>query len=124
MVVGGIIGAVVSAIQGGSWLSDKIDAAHAASAGGKSGATSQTAANTSPFEAALAAQAAGQSLPSTTGGLAAISSPTLSAAIVPATHGTDYDSLARMKAGIMAYSHIGEHRAKSPSAVDGSVSPS
>jgi hypothetical protein len=33
---------------------------------------------------------------------------------MPLIHGTDYDSLARMKAGMAAYSHIGAHRGNHP----------
>jgi hypothetical protein len=125
LVVGGVIGAVVSAIQGGSWLSDHLGAAgSAATAGGKGEVTPQTQARLSSFEAALAAQAAGQTLPTGTATAAPASGPTTSAAIVSQTHGLDYDALARMKAGIMAYSHVGQHHgdhtgsAKPPGSAD------
>ena len=123
MVVGGVIGAVVSAIQGASWLSDQIGPSNAASAGGKGGVQAQADAKISPFETALAAQVAGQTLPASTAGAVAPSSPTLSAGILPVTHSTDYDALARMNAGIAAYSHVGTHHsnhtgaAKSPGSV-------
>ena len=148
LVVGGVIGAVVSAIQGASWISDQVGPSNAASAGGKSAPKSSAEAKTSPFETALAAQAAGQTLPTTPATMTqaiaptaapalanvavpAIASTAAAASLLPATHGTDYDALARMKAGITAYSHVGEHRANHPGATKpkgteagGSVSPS
>jgi hypothetical protein len=111
MVVGGIIGAVVSAIQGASWISDQVGPSNATSAGGKAAPKSSADAKASPFEAALAAQIAGQTVPASANPVVAASTPALSAVMPPLTHGTDYDALARMKAGVVAYSHIGEHRA-------------
>jgi hypothetical protein len=109
LVVGGVIGAVVSALQGASWISDQLGPSNAASAGGKGAPKSSAEAKTSPFETALAA----------------------AASLLPATHGTDYNALARMKAGITAYSHVGEHRANHPGSTkqqgaeaNGSISPS
>jgi hypothetical protein len=108
IAIGGAIGAVVSVIQGASWLSGQLDSSKSTtSVGGKPEAKPQAQALSSQFEAALAAQAAGQTLPAAAGAVAA--SPA-SAAILPAAHGTDYDTLARMKAGTVAYSHVGEHR--------------
>ncbi len=110
LVVGGIIGAVVSAVQGGSWLSDKVDASSSsASVGGKASAKPATEAKASPFEAALAAQVAGQSVP--------VSAP--APASVPVLHGPDQDALARMNAGMVAYNHIGEHRSHHPKSQQG-----
>jgi hypothetical protein len=104
LVVGGIIGAVVSAVQGGSWLSDKVDASNnSASVGGKASATPATDTKTSPFAAALAAQVAGQSMP------ASPAVAPVSSIVPPSQYGTDYDALARMNAGLVAYNHIGEH---------------
>jgi hypothetical protein len=105
-IIAGVIGAVVSGAQGASWLSDHLDSSTAsASAGGKSDATAQTSAKpASPFEAALAAQVTGQSVPASTAVTATKSG-------VPVSQlGTDYDTLERTKAGIAAYSQVGEHR--------------
>jgi hypothetical protein len=103
MIIGGVIGAVATAVKGGAWLSDQISATQSsASVGGKP----------SPFEGALAAQAAGQTMPA---GKAALP-PT---ALVQPTHGTDYDALARMNAGIVAYNHVGEHHGKHDAAPTG-----
>lgn len=117
IAIGGVIGAVVSAIQGASWLSDHLDSSKAASAGGKAAAKPPAEAKVSPFEAALAAQAAGQTLPGSGSSAASANSPTPATAIVPPIHGTDYDTLARMKAGIVAYSHIGERHGNHAGAV-------
>lgn len=105
-IIAGVIGAVVSGAQGASWVSDHLDSSKAAaSAGGKSETTSQTDAKSSPrFEAALAAQVAGQSVP-------ASKAVTSTQSSVPVSQiGTDYDTLERTKAGIAAYSQVGEHR--------------
>jgi hypothetical protein len=130
-IVGGVIGAVVSAIQGASWLSDQIGPSNATSAGGKGTPKAQADARNSPFEAALAAQVAGQTVPASANPVVAAGTPAVSAVMPPLTHGTDYDALARMKAGVVAYSHVGEHRAnqagagKSPGAIgDAAVSRS
>ncbi len=109
IAIGGAISAVASVIKGASWLSGKLGASQvAASSGGKPDAKQQAVARFSPFEAALTAQVAGQTLPGSGIGTATAKGPTPSAA-VPLIHGTDYDTLARMKAGMAAYSHIGEH---------------
>jgi hypothetical protein len=109
IAIGGAISAAASVIKGASWLSGKLGASQAAaSAGGKPDVKQQAVARFSPFEAALAAQAAGQTLPGSGIGTAAANTPIATAA-VPLIHGTDYDTLARMKAGMAAYSHIGEH---------------
>jgi len=128
-IVGGVLGAVVSAIQGASWLSDQIGPSNATSAGGKGAPKAQADARNSPFEAALAAQVAGQTVPASANPVVAATAP--ATVMAPPTHGTDYDALARMKAGVVAYSHVGEHRAnqagagKSPGAVaDAAVSRS
>ncbi len=103
VAIGGVIGAVFSVAKGASWLADQLDSSKStASVGGKGEAkpaTSEAATKASPFEAALSAQVAGQTLPA---------SP--SAASVPVLHAPDYDASARIKAGVVAYNHIGEHR--------------
>ena len=105
VAIGGVIGAVFSIAKGASWLSDQLDASKGpTSVGGKATAQAQIGGKASPFEAALAAQVAGQSVPP---------GPTVAPApsnVLPSPHGTDYDTLARTKAGIAAYSHIGAHR--------------
>ena len=107
-IVAGVIGAVVSGAQGASWLSDHIGSTkNTASAGGKSEPTSQTDAKSSPsFEAALAAQVTGQSVPTSTS--TPVTSTQSSVPVSPL--GTSYDTLARTTAGIAAYSQVGEHR--------------
>ena len=110
----GAIGAVVSAIKGGSWLADQAsNSGSGASVGGKSAVTSQADAAATPFAAALAAQSAGQTLPGSSGvaaGITAVaSSAAPSAAGILPQHSTDFDVLARTNAGIVAYNHIGEH---------------
>jgi hypothetical protein len=102
VAIGGAIGAVMSIAKGAEWLSDQIREKDAASAGGKSGATKLTDAQAASFAATLAAQTAGQSVPAST----AISAPTM--APMQAT-GPDENAAARAKAGVLAYSHIGEH---------------
>ncbi|HME24075.1 MAG TPA: hypothetical protein VKI44_22545 [Acetobacteraceae bacterium] len=104
-IIAGVIGAVVSGVQGASWVSDHLDSSKAAaSAGGKAEAKPQADAKAPSFDAALAAQVTGQSVPASTPVTSTQSS-------VPVSQlGTDYDTLARTKAGILAYSHVGEHR--------------
>jgi hypothetical protein len=110
IAVGGAIGAAFSIAQGASWLADKLGSDKAAtSAGGKADARPQAVAKGSAFEAALTAQAAGQVLPAGSGNPVATGIPS-SAALIQPPHGTDYDALARMKAGILAYGHAGERR--------------
>ena len=117
MIVGGVLGAVISAVQGGSWLSDHINSAQSsASVGGKGTTGTQVDAKASPFESVLAAQAAGQTLPASTDTPPAASLPTPAATLVQPTHGTDYTSLARLNAGITAYHHVGDHHGKHPAA--------
>jgi hypothetical protein len=116
IAIAGVISAVATTIKGASWLSDKVGSAQAApSAGAKPGAKAQTDARSSAFEAALTAQAAGQTVPGSGSGTPAGMIQTSSAA-VPLLHGTDYGSLARMQAGMAAYSHIGEHHGNHPGA--------
>jgi hypothetical protein len=111
IAIGGAIGAAFSIAQGTSWLADKLGSAKATTpAGGKADARSQVPAMAPQFEAALAAQAAGQVLP--TG--AATTGLSTSVAMLPTGHGTDYDALARMKAGILAYGRAGEHHGDHP----------
>jgi hypothetical protein len=108
IAIGGAISAVVSVIHGTSWLSGQLGVSKAAaSAGPTATAKPRADAMSSRFEAALVAQATGQTLPGSTIGATATS--LAPPAMTPLIHGTDYDSLARMKAGMAAYSHIGEH---------------
>jgi hypothetical protein len=122
LVIGGVIGAVASIAKGGSWLSSQVsDANGSASAGGKGGLTPLTEAQMSSFSATLAAQAAGQGMPTST--LATVS-PAPASSMIPQLHSTDYDSLARLQAGTFAYSHIGEqhkHHAGEAKSADGSA---
>ena len=107
LVIGGVIGAIASIAKGGSWLSDQISGSDGtASAGGKGGLAPLTEAQLSSFAATLAAQAAGQGVP--TSALATVTPPAPASTMIPQLHGTDYDSLARLQAGTFAYSHIGE----------------
>ena len=101
VAIGGAISAAASVIKGISWLSDQLDSTKgAASAGGKAKAQSATAIGAASFETTLAAQTAGQSVPAVTAAPAPLAPSLLSQ-----LHGTDYDALARMKAGVMAYNH-------------------
>jgi hypothetical protein len=122
IAIGGAISAVASVIKGVSWLSDKLGSSTAAAASGKAGVKSATEAKVSPFEDALAAQAAGQTVPGSGAGNATAGNPPLYAMVQP-THGTDYDTLARMKAGMAAYGHIGEHHGNHPGAGKPAGSP-
>ena len=103
IAIGGVIGAVMSAAKGASWLSDQLSDTGAATAGGKSSPTKLTEAQASSFAATLAAQTAGQSMPISTTNAAPATM-----ASVQAT-GPDENAAARAKAGVLAYSHIGEH---------------
>ena len=106
-IIAGVIGAVVSTAEGASWVSDHLGSSKAASAGGKVAATSQPDAKTSAsFEAALAAQVTGQSVPAST----ATTSAAVSSVTSTQQYGTDYDTLARANAGITAYGRAGEHQ--------------
>ena len=120
LVIGGVIGAIASVAKGGSWLSEQISSSEgSASAGGKGGLTPLTEAQSSSFAATLAAQAAGQGMPTST---LATATPAPAPSMIPQLHGTDYDSLARLQAGTFAYSHLGEqhkHRGAQPQDADG-----
>jgi hypothetical protein len=125
IAIAGVISAVASAAKGASWLSDKVNpTGTAAASGGKTGVKPPTDAKVSPFEATLAAQAAGQTLPGSSTGTVVATRP-MTSPMVPPIHGTDYDSLARMQAGLTAYGQIGQHHgnhagsAKPPGAEDG-----
>jgi hypothetical protein len=102
IAIGGVIGAVMSVAKGASWLSDQLDQTKSsASAGGKAEPKTTDTAKASPFAATLAAQVAGQSVP--------VSTPT--PVSLPQQQQTpDYDTAARIKAGLVAYGQIGEHR--------------
>jgi hypothetical protein len=105
-IIAGVIGAVVSTAQGASWMSNHLDSSKAAgSAGGKGEAKPQTDAKATSFDATLAAQFAGPSVPTSPATVAAAPSH-----LPPPQHATTYDTLARTQAGIVAYSHVGEHR--------------
>jgi hypothetical protein len=102
------ISAAVSVYKGSSWAADKVTAMQDAQpAAGKADGTSKPDAKASPFEQALAAQAAGQALPSAGN---AAPSTAASTPIVQTAYGTNYDSLTRIQAGIAAYGHVGERR--------------
>jgi hypothetical protein len=103
LAVGGVIGAIMSIGKGASWLSDQISGAKGTgSAGGKAGPTPLTGAQASAFATTLAAQTAGQTLPPST----PVATPPN---LVPHVNAPDYSMLERMKAGIAAYTQIGEH---------------
>ena len=112
LAVGGVIGAVMSIAKGASWLSDQFDSAtSSASAGGKADAV-PTDAKASSFETTLAAQAAGQAVPPGVSDVASttMTGPVASPTMMPALHGTDYEALARMRAGLFAYSHQNQNQ--------------
>jgi hypothetical protein len=118
-IIAGVIGAVVSTAQGASWVSNHLDSSKAAaSAGGKGEAKPQTDAKATSFDATLAAQVAGQGVPASPAAVAAAPSH-----LPPPQHATTYDTLARTQAGIVAYSHVGEHHGSharpKPNAGDG-----
>ena len=103
VAIGGVIGAVMSVAKGASWLSDQISDKGAASAGGKTSSASLTEAQASSFAATLAAQTAGQSVPVS----AASPAPATTASVLGT--GPDENAAARAKAGVLAYSNIGQH---------------
>jgi hypothetical protein len=111
----GAISAAVSVYKGADWVAEKVASAHdAASADGKTNTASKTDTKASPFGQALAAQAAGQAVPAgQIGPSAGSAAPT----VIQTTHGTDYNALARIQAGVAAYDHIGEHRSTHASPV-------
>jgi hypothetical protein len=108
IAIAGAISAVASVAKGASWLSAHVGASKTASAGGNAEVKPRASGKASPFEAVLAAQAAGQTLPGNATGSPAAKSAAPSAMVSP-IHGTDYDTLARMQAGMAAYSRIGDH---------------
>jgi hypothetical protein len=112
IALAGVIGAVMSVAKGAAWASDQVDSTKgAASVGGKGGTGTQIDAKSAPFADALAAQVAGQSMPA---------SPAVTPMPInmPPPSGTDYDALARMKAGFAAYNHIGAHHGDHPKPAD------
>ena len=114
IAIAGVIGAVMSVAKGAGWVADQVDSTKGgASVGGKGGAKAQIDAKASPFAEALAAQVAGQSVP-------ASAAVTPMAINMPPLHGTDYDALARMKAGFTAYNHVGAHHDNHPKSEDDS----
>jgi hypothetical protein len=100
LAIGTVIGAVASAIKGANWLNDHVVSA-------------KPDTQTKGFEAALAAESAGQVVP-------VIPSPPASQAVsgtvgvIPETHGTDYQSLDRMRAGLAAYQDVDLRRNHGP----------
>jgi hypothetical protein len=114
IAIGGVISAVASVFKGASWLSDKLSSSSTAASAVNPAA--KTDAKFAPFEAALKAQVAGQTLPGSSAGATAATS--LAPSAVSLIHGTDYDSLSRMQAGMAAYSHIGEHHGSHPGAAN------
>ncbi|MEJ0018407.1 MAG: hypothetical protein WDN25_17970 [Acetobacteraceae bacterium] len=112
VAIGGVIGAVVSVARGVSWLAEQLDSSRSSgSAAAKSEVKTAGEAKPSPFEAVFAAQVAGQKAP--VGTPAAISSPLVA--------GPEYDTVARMKAGMIAYSHIGERHGSHAKPLTGTV---
>ena len=114
IAIGGVIGAVMSVAKGASWLSDQLGSTQAAAASAGSKATPPPAtASKSQFDAALSAQVAGHAVP--------VRPSTPTAAVLPPQqqHGPDYDTLARLRAGVAAYSHVGEHRGNHPKSPPG-----
>ena len=111
IAVGGVVGAIVSAAKGVSWLSDQIGSAqNSGSAGNKPGPTPLSKEQASAFAATLAAQSAGQGLPP--------SLPVSTATnAVPQLSGTDYAMLDRVKAGLAAYDRVGERHGNHAGAV-------
>jgi hypothetical protein len=109
VAIGGVVGAVMSIAKGASWLADQVSDKGAASAGGKTGPKPLTEAEASAFAATLAAQGAGQTLPTGTAIPSTVVSPATSVAVAPQMFGPDENAAARAKAGVLAYSHIGEH---------------
>jgi hypothetical protein len=105
VAIAGVVSAVATFAKGASWLAGKLDQAGEASDGGKAGAKPMTAAQAAQFDAVLSAQVAGQSVPV---------SASMPVNMLPHQSGPDYDSLARMQAGIVAYNHVGEHRGNHP----------
>ena len=100
IAIGTVIGAVASVIKGASWLKDHAGAAQDTNAAPDAG--KQADRPGAAFQAALAAQGAGQVVP------VAATPPSTAAAgngllVIPLTHGTDYQSLAQMRAGLAAY---------------------
>lgn len=112
VAIGGAISAVVSVVKGASWLSDQISGSKdSASAGGKAGPKPLSDAQAKSFAATLAAQTAGQSVPRSA------DVNTNAAPVVPYLDSTDYGVQDRVKAGAVAYSHIGEHHGQRAGAV-------
>ena len=102
-IVAGVIGAVVSTAEGATWASQHLGSSNSSSVGSKTATSGESDAKSS-FEATLAAQVTGQSVPTGTTSTSATTST------VAATQQlTGYDTLARTQAGIAAYGQVGEH---------------
>ena len=100
IAIGTVIGAVASVIKGANWLTDHVSPTpdtNAAPADGK-----QADGPGAAFQAALAAQGAGQPLPAASVAASA-AIPGAAVPVIPQTHGTDYQSLAQIRAGLAAY---------------------
>src|SRR5690242_9701084 len=95
IAIGGVIGAVMSIAKGASWVADQLDSSPSGSVGGKSDVTAQADAKASSFDAALAAQTAGQALPASVpvADSVPVASQVAAPAMISQLHGTDYDSL-------------------------------
>lgn len=127
MVIGGVIGAVMSIAKGTSWVSDQLDSSKtSAAAGGKANAAPVGDTNGSSFESKLAAQTAGQTVPvaapstpaATPVAVAAPSpAPATPVALIPHAQPTEYDALARMKAGVEVYNNVGQHHGNHAGAI-------
>jgi len=94
LALGTVIGAVASVIKGANWVGDHVLPA-------------KPDAQAAGFEAALAAQSAGQVVPVTATPPASVAAPAGVVPVMPRTHETDYQSLAQMRAGLAAYQAIG-----------------
>jgi hypothetical protein len=112
LAIGGVIGALFSIGKGAHWVADQVTSSGEGSASAdKSSATPQSA-QAAAFSAALAAQGAGQTVPGAAGAAqassAAVPAVASSSSIIGLPHGTDYDTLARVQAGIAAYGKVGD----------------
>jgi hypothetical protein len=123
LAIGGVIGALFSIGKGASWVAEHATPSQEGSASADKSAGTAQSAQAAAFSAALAAQGAGQSVPGPAvaalapGAAATTVAPT--GGIVTLTQGTDYDTLARVQAGIAAYGKVGDGHA----AHGGAVSP-
>lgn len=96
IAIGTVIGAVASVIKGANWVGDHLLSP-------REDSTTPPDARPSGFQAALAAQNAGQAVPVTVAPPARVAGSGSVLPLMPQTHDTDYQSLARMRAGLAAY---------------------